>query len=291
MAHPQIIDLVQLPGDPCQLSIVNHPGQHSRQPDPADHLGVESPVLNQEEQRHIQKQGLHTQQLLRHLTGGGDLHRETRGLPLAGVNHRPRIFAQRRLFPAAPQSGELVQNLPAHAVDCRSRETQPRFHHSFHLGADIGRAAGFGQAGGELLHREGPAHRRLRPGAYGFAHIAQRVLNRQHGGILIDNHVKLHRNQGILHRFIGGPGLCQKGPVLAPLLPDAEHGRTCAAPIVAVGKALAAENGLQPVHLSPGHPACIYGPPVNSRHRGHVFRPLHPALQLHRGHSHLLQLP
>ena len=118
-----------------------------------------------------------------------------------------------------------------------------------------------------------------------------RALYRQHGSVLVDNHIKLHRYQGILHRFIGGPGSGQQSPVFAALLPDAEHGRPGAAQIIAIGKALSAKDGFQPVHLPPGDPAGVYGLPVDACHCGHIFRPLHPALQLDRRHPHLLQLP
>ena len=79
--------------------------------------------------------------------------------------------------------------------------------------------------------------------------------------------------------------------ILSIVPADSKHGLAGPAQVIAVGKSLAAEHRLQLVHLPPGHPARIYGLPVNSRHSGHVFRALHPALQLHRRYAHLLQFP
>ena len=91
---------------------------------------------------------------------------------------------------------------------------------------------------------------------------------------------------------IGLPGGGEDG-LVGPVagIPDAEH--VLFVPVeIALGKALAGEGLLQQLHLLLGGLAVLLqGLGIDAGDDGHVLRPLHPALDLHAGHAHFLQLP
>ena len=69
---------------------------------------------------------------------------------------------------------------------------------------------------------------------------------------------------------------------------DAEHPGGDLSQVVAVGKALAVEGLVEGIDHLLGDLGPVYGAAVDSGHRRHILGPLHPALQLQRGHTHLL---
>ena len=185
----------------------------------------------------------------------------------------------------------MGQHLPAHGVDGRGGQAEPGLHHALDRLAAVGGAPGLGQALVQLLPGQGPVLRRLGQRAFGLADVAQLVLDRQHGVLAPgDDGVEVHAHQRRLAVLIARPGLLQQGPVLPLPLPDAEHVRPGLSDIVALGEALAGEDVPQVLHVGGGNDLSVDGGAVEPGGHGHVFRPLHPALDLHRGHAQTLQL-
>ena len=103
---------------------------------------------------------------------------------------------------------------------------------------------------------------------------------------------EVHRNGPQTVLFIGPAGLVKELLGLRRALrTGAEHGLAVAAPPIGVGKAGAGEGLLQLRELCGGGLAALLQQPgVDPGDYGHVLRPLHPALQLQAGDTHLRHL-
>ena len=96
--------------------------------------------------------------------------------------------------------------------------------------------------------------------------------------------------QGCFAAFVALAGGLEEFLVLGGILVDAEHLSVHLALVVSGGKALAVEGGVEGVHHLLGYRRTVNGLAVHLGHGGHVLRPLHPALQLQRGHAHGLNV-
>ena len=292
-ADAQTVGPVQSPADGLHLRVPDDPGQHHGElglrGDPADPGSL--PLHHG--QGYVDPGGPGCQQLCRQLLRTQNAHGDPGGLGDARVDLQRREAVELPVFQlTAPDGGQMGQHLPAHGVDSRGGQGQPRVHHALDLHAAVRGAAGFGQPLSQGLPSQGPVHGPDRHRPLGLADVAQIVLHRQHGVLPpVDHRVEPDRDQGGLVVFIGFPGPEHQLPVFPFLLPGAEHVGPGLAHIVALGEALSGESVPQVLHIGGADGLAVDGCPVQAGGDGHVFGPLHPALDLYRGHPHGLQLP
>ena len=139
----------------------------------------------------------------------------------------------------------------------------------------------------KLVLGEGAVHRRLGHGALGAHHVPPVVLHGQLALLAGAEHgVKGDAHPGIFAPLVARPGAGHEVAILGGVLVGAEHGLAGAADIVALGEALAGEDGLQIGQVRLGHRAAVQHGAVNPRDHGHVLRPLHSSFDLDGGHAH-----
>ena len=187
---------------------------------------------------------------------------------------------------------QLLQHLAAHCVHGAGRQHQTV--RQLHLGL-LGlkhRAAGFFQPDTQVLRRQGPVPGRLRYGTFcpdSVSFGGGRQLS-GHTGPQDAGHG--HRYPTAILLFIGGLGPGKQLLGLRRILrPGAEHLRTRAAPVIAVGEAAAGKGSLQlPGFLLGGGAFFVQQAAIDAGDHRHIFRPLHAALQLQARHAHIVQL-
>ena len=288
--HAFIPNGAQVGGQLLQLLIMANPGQHGSHRHPTGQLPAPAQILGQQVQRHIEHGRLHPQQPGRDLLFGGHLSRQTGTAPESGEMGPLAGLAQGRHIPPGPQGRQLIQCIPAQAVDGGGGQGQPLINLGCNFFAAVGGSAGFADPGAEQIFAQGQATGRLRTGAGDGAAAAFGVGHRQGAAFGGDLCFKHHRNQAVLHGFIGLAHGFEPCVVFVFLVADAEHGLAGLTGVVAVGEALAVEGPEQIIHHLPGHLALVQGLAVDRGDGGYIFRPLHAALQLQGDHAHLLQL-
>ena len=208
--------------------------------------------------------------------------RQGRSIKGAPLGHRGQQYPEPR------------QSVPAQGVDAPGGEHQPALQGNVCFSAGKHRAPCLLQPGAQLLLRQGAASGRLRHGA-GHGHAAPVRESRREGSLLAccDPAGKIHGHGAVFCAALIGFTYLGK-PILGPpgaLRPHAEHLRAPPTRPVPVRKAAAGKGPLQLGLLSGGGGALlIQQPPIDARHRRHILWPLHAALQLHAGNTHLLHL-
>ena len=269
--------------------IVNDPGQHRADIHPGADLAAPVHILHQQMDGDVQQSGLHPKQSGCDLLPAGDLHRKGRIVPVAGKIVDLQRTAQLGHIPTGPERSKLIQHLTTHGVDSRSGEHQALLHLDAHIFAAVGGATGLCQTVGQGLSCQRCVSSRLGNRANGAAVAALGVHNCQAAAIALHHRVEMHRHKGGLHGFVALADFLQPGCVFILILPDTKHMGADISLVIAVGKALAVEGDVQPLHHGPGHIAGVDGLAVDIGDGGHIFRPLHPALQLDGGNTHGLQ--
>ena len=105
-----------------------------------------------------------------------------------------------------------------------------------------------------------------------------------------DHGIKADRDADIFARLIGRARRREQLPVLLRLLPDAEHIRAGLSLIIALREALTGEYRLQLTQIFLRDALSIQRGAVGLRHHGHIFRPLHAALDLQRADAEAAQI-
>ena len=181
----------------------------------------------------------------------------------------------------------MRQHLAAHAVDLRGGQRQAGVDDAAHGAGGIGRAAGFGKAGGKLVLRQRAPFGVLRNGPLRLADVAVGILHGEHGVLPVrDDGVKIHRHALGLEIFIRCAGGGKQLAVRPLRLARAEHLRACAAEVIALREALAGERGAQRGKIRRADLAAVERGAVDARDDGDILRALHAALELEAGHAH-----
>ena len=237
-------------------------------------------------------------QFFRQLVRPGDGHGEL-GLFRRGGRFRQGRLGKHAAGPLPPDGaggelrGELLQRLAAQAVEGAGGEHEPLVQlHLDGLRREHG-AAGLAQALPQLACGKGAAARRLRHGAGDLRGGAAGPGGEESGLSGAQSAAERNGGEPVLAMLIQGPlgGEELLGPA-GVLRAGAQHVGALAACEVAVGKAAAAEGGLQHLPLlGGGAAALVQQPAVNGGDHSHILRPLHAALDLQTGHAHILQLP
>ena len=158
------------------------------------------------------------------------------------------------------------------------------------MGADFSTAergaSGFRHPLGKHRSGQGQILGQLWTGAVAAAGAAFRVCGGEVAAVNGYHRPEFQIHQRGLAGLVGLAGGLEPLGILGGFLAGAEHGFVDTAGVVAVGKALAVEGGHQRVHHGLGDNPFVQSLAVNGGDGGHVFRPLHPALQLHGDHAH-----
>ena len=181
---------------------------------------------------------------------------------------------------SGPEGRHLVEYIPAHGIDGRGREHQPRLY----LGPDFhtaeGGTTGFADALGQGFSRQGHIHRPLRHRSLGHAHVALLVRSRETAAVHRDHRPEFYIHQGSLAAFIALAAGLQELRILRHILMDTEHFLIHLAGVVPGGKALAVKSSQKGIHHFLGHRCPVNGLPIDSGDGGYILWPFHPALQL-----------
>ena len=116
--------------------------------------------------------------------------------------------------------------------------------------------------------------------------MAVGIRGRQAAAVHGDYGPEFEIHQGRFAGFVALPGGLQEFRILRNILPDTEHPGGDLAQVVAVGKALAVKGIGKGLHHLGSNGSAVNGLPVDLGHGGHIFGPLHPALQLQGDNAH-----
>ena len=248
-------------------------------------------MVGQFADRHIEHRGPGGQQGRRHLLQGPDLYRQHRTAAVGGPGVGGGVAVEGHLRQLAPQGRQPDQRFPAQTVDHAGRNHHAGGHLGLDLTADVGGTAGFGKACCQFFFCYRAADGLLGHGPLGPAHMAGPVGHQQrHRAARLHISLEPHRNPGYLAGFVAGAGLGQQLFVFPFAGTDAQHGAVHLILQIPVGKALARENTLELLQVLAGDGLTVQGRPVNAGRHGHIFRPLHTALQLQGVDAHGFQL-
>ena len=265
-------------------------GQDNADLYPTDQVLTEGRISSQNVHRHIDKSRPHSEESGCQLLPGGDLNGQFRTGSGTGNVDNPLRLSRTGRIPAGTLGSQCVEGIPPQTVNYRGGQGKTRFHDGPHAFAQIGGPAGFAETGNENLLSQ-----LCNPGNFRFRSLqsdsaALRVGNGQ--AAAVQPHLCAHDNghKALLRSLIGLPDGFHPSGVLALFLPDAKHMASDSAGIVAVSKALPVKGSIKLIHHGFGDFAGVDGGPVYLRHCSHIFRPLHPSLQLEGGHTHIFQL-
>ena len=281
--------VLQILGQLFHLIIMDDTGQDCGHIAPLGQFLAQVVVFQQDMHGDVEHGGLGLQEAAGDLLPGGDLNGQ-RGmagdtLTLAGGDG----LAQTGHIVTGTKGGELIQGIPAHGVDGGGGEGQLLAHLGLHLHAAVGGAAGLRQTLGQDLLIQRKAQGLLRIGTFHFHGTAIGVGDLQEAALHRDAGIEGDIHQLVFHTFVALTGGSSPLGVFPLVGADAEHVLADLAGIVAVGKALAVEGGMEFLLHIGCHHALINGVTVNSGDGSHVFGLLHAAFQLQGGHTHALQ--
>ena len=241
-------------------------------------------------QWHIQNRRGHFQKSAGDLLPGSDLNGQLRILAAAQkLGYLPGPTDAGRIA-AGALSSEHIQKIPAHSVDRGGGKHQTGGNIGINIHTEVGGAAGLFQPVSQHLCRQLLNPGRLGNGAVQTADPAFRIGDRQTGALGTYQGGESHRNQRRFAGLISLAHLPQPCAVFLFLLPDAKHLGAGIGGEVTVGKALAVKGGVQLLLHMLGNVAAIQRLAVDLGYSGHILRPLHPALQLQRGNTHILNI-